>query len=47
MNFTLRLPEALWKRLKIAAMNDKRSMKEIIVEAIEAHLKARKAAANG
>lgn len=44
MNFTVRLTEALWRRLKIAAVNEKRSMREIIIEAIEGYLRAKKAA---
>lgn len=45
MNFTLRLTEALWERLKIASVRERRPMKAIIVEAIEAYLRDRKKAA--
>lgn len=44
MNFTVRLTEALWRRLKIAAMNEKRSMRDLLIDALESYLKAKKAA---
>lgn len=39
---TIRVPEKLWQRTKHAAINERVSLQELILKAIEAHLKGGK-----
>lgn len=39
---TVDLPEALWRRAKIRAMDERTDLRRVIIAALEAYLKTRK-----
>jgi len=38
---TIDLPEALWRTAKIRAMDERKDLRSVIIEALQAHLKAK------
>jgi hypothetical protein len=41
---TIDLPEDLWRKVKIEAVEERSDLRSIIIEAVEAHLRRRKPA---
>jgi hypothetical protein len=39
---TVMLPAALWRAAKIAAVDDRMDLRDVVIAALEAHLKRRK-----